>query len=152
MNREEIEQLIPHRGPMLLLDHLEYRDGVSYGAYRFRESDWFLQGHFPDYPVVPGIVLCEVLAQSSVLCFPPDVSHQLIPFFTGLERTHFFKAVCPGDLFETECRLVKEKRPFFFFRGTGRVGDTLCLRSDFSIAVMDREEAGQLLGNNDAAC
>ena len=67
MNRDEIKNILPHREPMLLVDQVELAEGKSRGKYQVRGDEFFLQGHFPGNPVVPGVIQCEMLAQSAAM-------------------------------------------------------------------------------------
>ena len=136
MDRNELEGLLPHRGGMLLLDSAEAADGEAHGCLRIRGDEWFLQGHFPGNPVVPGVVLCEILAQSVCVLLAGQMEQGKTPMYTGLNNVRFKSPVRPGDLFETRCRITKTKKPFFFAEGEGYVGDRLCVKAEFSFAIV----------------
>jgi 3-hydroxyacyl-[acyl-carrier-protein] dehydratase len=131
MRREEIEKILPHRDGMLLVDEAELVDGVAHGKKIVRPEEWFLQGHFPGNPVVPGVILCEILAQSACVLLAPTDGKRT-PFLTGLEKVRFKGMVRPGDTLETECRILRSKGGFYWAQGEGRVKGSLCVSAEFS--------------------
>ena len=67
MNRNELMEILPHRNSMLLLDEAYEEDGYAHGIYTIKGDEFFLDGHFPGFPIVPGVILCEILAQSTAV-------------------------------------------------------------------------------------
>jgi len=135
MHREEIMKVLPHRDSMLLLDDVENKDGVALGHYTVRGDEFFLQGHFPNRPVVPGVILCEILAQSACVLLQDVMKQGELPVYTGLDHVRFRAPVLPGDTVETQCRIKRAKPPFYFGEGTVMVDGRLCVSAEFSFAI-----------------
>lgn len=140
MNREELMTLLPHRDNMLLLDEAEVVDGKAHGKKRIRPEEFFLQGHFPGNPIVPGVILCEILAQSACVLLGDSIQGPVRTLFTGLDGVRFKRPVQPGDVFTTVCEIEKQKPPFYWAKGTGYVGDELCVSASFSFAVFPEQK------------
>ena len=135
MNRQEIMNILPHREDMLLLDEVEHRDDTAIGRYTVRGDEFFLRGHFPGHPVVPGVILCEILAQSACVLMRDVMCEGKLPVYTGLDRVKFRSPVKPGDTIETQCRIKRAKHPFYFAEGTVSVDGRLCASAEFSFAI-----------------
>ena len=135
MNREEIMGILPHREDMLLLDDVEEREGQAVGHYTVRGDEFFLRGHFPGNPIVPGVILCEILAQSACILLKDGMTEGVLPVYTGLNNVKFRSPVRPGDRIETNCRIRRAKHPFYFAEGTVTVAGRLCVSAEFSFAM-----------------
>lgn len=135
MNREEIKCILPHREPMLLLDDAENQEGTAIGHCTVRGDEFFLQGHFPGNPIVPGVILCEILAQSACVLMQDAMGEGKLPVYTGLNNVKFRSPVKPGDRVETRCHIKRAKHPFYFAEGTLSVEGRLCVSAEFSFAM-----------------
>lgn len=136
MNREEIKKIIPHREPMLLVDEaFQDEDGAARGKYTVRGDEWFLQGHFPGNPIVPGVVLCEMAAQCCAVLFAGAAVGKT-PLYAGLNNVKFKRPVKPGDTVEFILTVEKIRGPFFFTKGRGFVNGEICLSGEFSFALV----------------
>ena len=122
MNKEEIKKILPHREPMLLVDEVELIDGVAHGKCHIKGDEFFLQGHFPGNPVVPGVIQCEMMAQSACVLLAQGASEGCTPLFTSLDKVKFRGQVKPGDTLETECEITRQRGNFYFAKGKGMVG------------------------------
>ena len=136
MTREEIQNILPHRDHMLLLDDVENQDGAAVGHYQVKGDEFFLQGHFPNNPIVPGVILCEILAQSACVLMADAMTEGKLPVYTGLNNVKFRNPVRPGDRIETRCSIRRAKPPFYFAEGTVNVDGKVCVSAEFSFAIV----------------
>ena len=135
MDREGIMKILPHRENLLLLDDVESQDGAAVGHYTVRGDEFFLKGHFPGNPIVPGVILCEILAQSACVLLQDAMTDGKLPVYTGLNNVKVRSPVKPGDRVETHCRIRRVKHPFYFAEGTVTVDGRLCVSAEFSVAI-----------------
>ena len=135
MTKEEIMQILPHREDMLLLDEVSMDGSDAVGHYLVRGDEFFLRGHFPGNPIVPGVILCEILAQSACVLMKDAMAEGKLPVYTGLNNVKFRSPVRPGDTIETRCRIKRAKHPFYFAEGTVTVEGRLCVSAEFSFAI-----------------
>ena len=121
------------------MDEVERNGEEASGLYRVRGTEFFLDGHFPGSPIVPGVILCEILAQTAcVLINAPG--NENVPVYAGLDKVRFKSPVHPGDVFKTRCRIVRSKGPFYFAEGEGYVDERLAISASFSFAIVSKEQ------------
>ena len=138
--REEIEKIIPHRDPFLLLDEVvELEPGARVRArFTVRGDEWFLRGHFPGEPIMPGVLMVEALAQAGAVgvLSHPDFTGR-VPLFAGIDGVRFRRIVRPGDVLDFE--LIVDRLRSTFGRGSGSVscnGETV-LEAKLSFGFTD---------------
>lgn len=139
MDKEGIKGILPHREPMLLLDSVERNGDEAHGSYTVKGDEFFLQGHFPGFSVVPGVILCEILAQSACVLMDGAIAEGMLPLYAGIDKARFRRPVRPGDEFRTVCRIMKSRGPFRFAEGKGYVGGELAVEASFSFAVAEKD-------------
>lgn len=140
MNREELKNYLPHREPMLLVDEAYLNeDGSATGFYTVRGDEYFLQGHFPDFHVVPGVILCEILAQCSSVLMLNDVKGKRT-LYTGMDNVKFRNVVRAGDKLEVHAEIVKIRPPLYRISGNISVDGKLCMQGEFTFALIPNEQ------------
>ena len=139
MNREELKTIMPHREPMLLVDEAEaISETEAVGHYQVKGDEWFLQGHFPGNPVVPGVILCEIMAQTCCVLLAED-EIGCVPVFTHLDKVKFRKMVKPGDKLEIHCEITKKRANFRFACGKVLVDGKVATPAEFTFALLKKE-------------
>ena len=138
MKGNELMEILPHRRSMLLLDEAYREDEYAHGIYTVKGDEFFLDGHFPGFPIVPGVILCEILAQSTAILLKDKMQEGKVCLYTGLDKVRFKSPVLPGDRFETKCRIVRSKGIFYFAEGEGYVGEELKIKAEYSFALADK--------------
>ena len=136
MTREELKEYIPHREPMLLIDEIELgEDGHCYAKYRVKDDEIFCQGHFPGNPIVPGVILCEIMAQSCALLVKEEIVGKTT-LYSGIDNVRFKNVVRPGDLCEITASLRSKRANMFFCEAVLSVDGKVCCKGELSFALV----------------
>ena len=136
--REQIEQILPHRAPFLLLDEvIELEPGRKVVAKRLVSADdWWFPGHFPGRPVMPGVLIVEAMAQAgAVAVLIEEANRGKIAFFAGIDDCRFKRVVEPGEVLTLTCEIDAMRGPVGRGKATAYVGDQLAARSTLTFAV-----------------
>jgi 3-hydroxyacyl-[acyl-carrier-protein] dehydratase len=142
LGRREIEEILPHREPFLLLDEvIELEPGVRVVARkRVRDDEWYLAGHFPGRPIMPGVLMVEAMAQTGAVAVLADESNRgKLALFAGIDDVRFKRIVEPGDELELTCELERMRGPIGRGKATATVGGELAVRGTLTFAVADEE-------------
>ena len=139
LTREQIKEILPHREPMLLVDEVhDNDDGTVTGSYTVRGDEYFLQGHFPDNPIVPGVILCEMAAQCSCLLMADKIAGKAT-LYAGMNNVKFKNPVRPGDTVEFTCAAIRSIGPVHFMKAEGRNNGKIAVSGEFSFVIIDKD-------------
>ncbi len=138
LDRAGIEAILPHREPFLLIDEVvELEPGSRVVARkRVREDEWYLRGHFPGRPVMPGVLIVEAMAQTgAVAVLAEEENRGRLALFAGIDDTRFKRIVEPGDELELECTLEQVRGPIGKGKARATVDGQLAARGTLTFAV-----------------
>lgn len=138
MNKEQLMQVMPHRDPMLLVDHsVRTEQGVE-SEYTVPDDPYYTRGHFPGNPIVPGVILCEIMAQGSVLLFEEKLKEKLA-LYAGMDKVRFKKSVRPGDKVVVRSTMGRCRGMFLQVDATAYVDDEVCASGQLSFMLVDKQ-------------
>lgn len=138
LNANEIQKILPHRPPFLLVDKItDYEPGVwAKGIKAVTVNEPFFAGHFPEYHVMPGVLILEALAQVgavAILSMPENKGK--LAFFGGIKNARFKKQVVPGDLLELSCELTAQRGPVGFGKAVAKVNGKVAAQGELTFAI-----------------
>ena len=138
LNISQIMEILPHRQPMLLIDSVEE---IEYGVRAVAKkcvsfNEPFFAGHFPEEPVMPGVLIVEALAQTgAVAILGNDENRGKTAYFASINSAKFQRKVVPGDILTLETEIIKVKGPIGVGKATAKVGDEIACIAELTFAV-----------------
>jgi 3-hydroxyacyl-[acyl-carrier-protein] dehydratase len=140
LDRSGIEAIIPHRAPFLLIDEISelVAGDHSVGRYTVPADAWYLRGHFPGRPIMPGVLQVEALAQVGAVCglAHPDFAGKLA-LFAGIEEARFKRIVVPGDTLDLRCSITRLRGPVGKAEAAASVAGDLACRAKLTFALTE---------------
>lgn len=140
---EQIKEIIPHRYPFLLVDRiLEVEEGVrAVGIKNVSANEEFFNGHFPDYPVMPGVLIVEALAQvGAVAMLKKEENRGRLAFFAGIDGCRFKKQVKPGDQLRLEVEIIRLRGPIGKGKAVATVDGEVTCEAEITFALGEKKE------------
>lgn len=141
---QQIQNIIPHRYPFLLVDRiLEVEEGKrAVGLKNVSANEQFFVGHFPEYQVMPGVLIVEALAQvGAVAMLMKEENRGRLAFFTGIDNCRFKKQVKPGDQLRLEVEIIRAKGPIGKGKGIATVDGELVCETEIMFALGEKKDA-----------
>jgi 3-hydroxyacyl-[acyl-carrier-protein] dehydratase len=137
MNLKDIMEIIPHRAPFILIDSVAQIEGNHVTAFKHITGDeHFFAGHFPDFPVMPGVLIVEAMAQAgAILILSQPAYRGKLAFFGGMDKVRFKRKVLPGDTLRLEVTINKIRSNIGFASGQAFVGDELAASAEIICAI-----------------
>lgn len=143
MTLEAILEAIPHRPPMLLIDEIvESSDDMIVCKKTFHPDEYFVQGHYPDFAIVPGVILIESCCQAGAVLVSKTLqggSDNRVPVLTRVDKAKFKKMVRPGDTVELHAEIREQVSGAIFLTGKVTVEGNLAVRFDFACSLAEKQ-------------
>lgn len=139
LNKEEIKNIIPQRDPFLMIDEVEeYVPGESAIAYKnVNEQEWYFKGHFPDNPIMPGVLITESLAQTgAVAILSMEENKGKNALFGGIDKMKFKRKVVPGDRLKLEVKIIKRKGPIGVGEAIATIDENIVAKGELTFALV----------------
>ncbi len=142
LNTLDIMKMLPHRYPFLLVDRITKfeKDKGVVGIKNVTINEPFFQGHFPDHPIMPGVLILEAMAQVGGVyaILANEVGENQVPYFVGIDKAKFRKPVLPGDVLQLDLALTKVRRGIYNFVGKATVNGKLVAEAELKATFADK--------------
>ncbi len=142
LNNIEIQKILPHRYPFLLVDKIELleKGTKAIGVKNVTINEPFFQGHFPENPIMPGVLIIEALAQvGAIAILSMEDNKDKLAVFTGIDKVRFRKQVVPGDVLKMEADLIAFKRNIGKAKVIAHVGTDIAASGELMFALLEKK-------------